>query len=348
MVKVEARTRITLFVIFGVSLVFGLLFGRQAYISKDLPRELYIQKKLRVLTYSTFASGAGPGDQIIAEFQKTCNCKVEVQTAGDAGLLLERLRLAKDNLPYDVVIGLDQNFLERARQKIQWRELAVARDNWVPEIAALPVDPVFIPFDWSPLTFIYRGNQAEAPPKQLQDLLEPRFKNKLALQEPRSSSPGMQFFSWILSLDGQNSGDFLRALKPNVASLSPSWAFSYGVFKNSQADYVFSYITSLAFHWGIEQDRNYQAVQMPEGHPLQIEFAAVPANCRECELAEAFVKGLVEPEAQKVIMQKNFMFPVLQGLVEGTIYAELPRLKVRTTPTPSAKDLSDWDNVFKH
>lgn len=141
--------------------------------------------------------------------------------------------------------------------------------------------------------------------------------------------------------------EFLTALKANVASISPSWAFSYGLFKKKQAQLVFSYLTSLAFHWGIEHDRSYQVVSFPEGHPVQIEYVGVPANCRECELAEEFVRVLLRPAAQGTIMQKNFMFPVVKGLDASTIFAELPHLKTRVEANLESKDFSDWDKAFK-
>jgi len=340
------RNRLVLFVILGVSLVFGLLFARQMYLSKDLPRAEFRQKTLRVLTYSTFAGAVGPGGPLVAAFKKHCNCDVKMETAGDAGLLLERLRLAEESYPYDVVIGLDQNLLTAAREKAQWREIQVDRNGWAPEIAALPTDKQFIPFDWSPMTFVYRVG-GTPPPKSFAEIREPRFQNKFALQEPHASSPGLQFLSWVTGLQGDGTEDFLRSFKANVTSVSPSWAFSYGLFKKQQAEFVFSYLTSLAFHWGLEKDRAYQVVSFPEGHPVQVEYAAVPASCRECELAERFVQELLQPDAQKTIMEKNFMFPVLSGLTQNTVYAELPRLKVRAAAAPTGNDLNVWDKVFK-
>src|SRR5262249_9986280 len=153
-------------------------------------------------------------------------------------------------------------------------------------------DP-FVPFDWAPMTFIYR--EGTEVPLTFAELTNPKFKGMLALQDPRASSPGLQFYSWVKLIKDADTVKFLKALEPNVQSVSPSWSFAYGLFKKEQAQFVFSYVTSLAFHWGTEKDKRYQAVIFPEGHPTQVEFAAVPDSCRECDLAKEFVLSLLSP-----------------------------------------------------
>ncbi len=339
------RSRLAIFLVLGVSLVFGLLFARQMWLSRNLSREQFTDKKLRVLTYSTFVGAAGPGAEILNRFQKEHKCKIEVVTSDDAGLLLERLKLAQVSVPFDVVIGLDQFMLEAARAKSQWLEVPLERSTWRVE-AQVQDDLAFTPFDWSPMAFVYRQGPLSAP-KSFDDLLDPRFLDKIALQDPRASSPGLQFYNWVESVKGTGSGEFLARLKPNVQSVSPSWALAYGLFQKEQAQLVFSYVTSLAFHWGVDQDRTFQIAVFPEGHPVQVEYAAVPADCRECDLARALVATLVQPEAQLVIMQKNFMFPILSEIEKGTVFAELPRVQTLSNPARRSRDLSDWDKVFQ-
>lgn len=338
------RSRLSLFLILGVALVFGLLFGRQAYLSKDLPRQKFELKKIRILTYSTFVGSAGPGFELIHSFKSQCDCDVEVVTAGDAGLLLERLKLAQANLPFDVVIGVDQMLLAQAEEQFQWREMFFGNSGRHPVLSEY-TSKHFVPYDWSPMTFVFRRGNFPVPEK-FDDLLKPEFKKQFAIQDPRSSSPGLQFYNWVKAVKGADTAEFLAKFKENVQSISPSWSFSYGLFKKEQVKFVFSYLTSLAFHWGLENNRDYRVVSLAEGHPVQVEYVGIPAQCRECDLAEAFVKHMMQPESQKLIMEKNFMLPVIKGLEEGTIFGELPKLK--TIQIGTGKDLGDWDKVFKH
>jgi thiamine transport system substrate-binding protein len=332
------RARLTVFLILGVSAVFGLLVARQFILSRNIDHEAFAEKKLRLLTYATFVSQQGPGPTLIGEFEKQCGCKVEVTAVRDAGLLLERMKMGR----FDVVIGLDQLMLDDARKESAWQSLEIENVEWA-EPAGAFADSEFVPFDWSPMAFVYQSD-GKPLPDHFDDLLKPEFKNQFALQDPRASSPGLQFVNWVLALKSDKAVDFFQAFEANVHSVSPSWSFAYGLFKKGQARFVFSYLTSLAYHWATENDRSYKVVSFPEGHPVQVEFAAVPQNCRQCELGAEFVQHMVQPASQRAIMEKNFMLPALKGVEKGTIFAELPELKV--LHSGKAKDLSAWDKVF--
>ena len=342
------RNRLTVFIILGVSLVFGLLFAREMLIGNKLPRAGMTERKLRILTYGSFVGPMGPGAEIFNRFKKENNCDIEVVSVGDAGLLLERLKLAPASMPFDIVIGLDQYLLAEAAAQAQWKNLVIPDVvNLRPEAVAFGTSP-FIPYDWSPLGFVFRQGEIE-PPREFKDLLNEKYKGKIALQDPRSSSPGLQFLNWVRDVQGADAADFLRKFKANVQSVSPSWSFSYGLFMKNQASLVFTYLTSLTYHWETEKDPRFQIAVFKEGHPVQVEYAAVTANCRDCALAEKLVLSFLEPENQKIIMKKNFMFPVVKGVEAGEeVFSKLPHLKTRSTSNSMGKDLSDWDKVFQH
>lgn len=336
------RTRLIVFLILGVGALASLLFMRELLRNRDFDRSGFVEKKLRILTYATFVSANGPGGDLIQRFQEFCQCKVDVTSVAEAGLLLERLQISSGGTPFDLVIGLDQNMLEQAK-KFAWREMDAGEIQFRPEIAEYAKGGEFLPYDWSPLTFVYRKSN-EPIPQKLSDLTDPKFKKQFLLQDPRASSPGLQFYNWIKAEKGVETSAFLRALKPNVHSISPSWAFAYGQFQKKQGRFVFSYLTSLAFHWGMEKDRDFDVLRFPEGHPVQVEYAAIPAECRLCERAVQFTELMLTSEGQSTIMNKNFMLPVIEGIENGTVYAELPKLK--TIRAITGEDLKDWDQTF--
>jgi thiamine transport system substrate-binding protein len=279
---------------------------------------------------------------LVENFKKQCQCVVEVSNAGDAGLLVERLELShKDQ--FDLVIGLDQVALADAEKKIQWREILFPQMIFATEVAP-HLTSHFVPYDWAPMTFIYRKDDVK-PPTSLNDLLSDEYRSKIAIQDPRSSTPGFDFFQWVRAVEKDHAADYLEKLKPNIQSISPSWSFSYGLFKKGLAKLVFSYVTSLVYHWDVEADHHYQAASFPEGHPYQVEFAAIPAGCTECGLAEQFLKTMMSKEGQKLIAQKNFMLPAVSGVELSPSYSQLPKLKLIETPTD--KDLSVWARVFR-
>ena len=53
-------------------------------------------------------------EKVLAEFESQYNTKVEFILAGDAGSVLNRVILSKDNPIADVIYGVDNTFLSRA------------------------------------------------------------------------------------------------------------------------------------------------------------------------------------------------------------------------------------------
>lgn len=277
---------------------------------------------LKVLTYSSFANSWGPGPEIAKRFEEETKVKVEFQDAGDAGLILKKMAL----LPTDVVIGLDQLMLPQAREEQKWRDIAIK----LPEgRSAVWQEREFVPFDWGAMTFVYREGEIN-PPQSLQDLLDPRFAKSLSLQDPRTSTPGLQFFFWVLEEFGEEGGfSFLQQLKPNIRSVSSNWSSAYGLFTKREAKLAFSYLTSPLYHALEEKDSSYQASVFPGGHPVQVEYVGVPEICQNCGGASLFVEFLLRVDIQKIIMQKNFMFPANSAALEGTPFQNLPAFEVK-------------------
>ena len=101
---------------------------------------------------------------------------------------------------------------------------------------------------------------------------------------------------------------------------------AYGLFTKKQTNIAFSYLTSLAYHWIEEKSKEFQVMRFELGHPYQIEFAGVVADSPRIQVALQFLKFLHSPQVQKLIMTKNYMFPVIQDIENQTAFAELPRL----------------------
>lgn len=339
---VNSRNRIVVFLLGGSSLLVAVLFGRSVLLSRDMPTRA-VGHGLRILTYSTFVDSSGPGPQLIAQFKRVCNCDVEVASATDAGLLLERLRLSRKANPFDLVIGLDQLTIGEAEKTFGWSSLQFVAPNWRSEIRS-HVTEHFAAIDWAPMTFIYRRGEVR-PPESLQDLTRADLRNAIALQDPRSSTPGLIFLNWVVGAKGIDAREFLESLKPNIASVSPSWSMSYGLFKSDRAKLVFSYLTSLVFHWQVESDRRFQAAVFAGGHPFQVEYAGIPDFCHECALAQEFLKLLLSQNAQQQIAERNFMYPAIADVTLPPVFGELP--KVKLIEVPSDKDAHIWVDVFR-
>ncbi len=303
--------------IVAVLLGFFIHFSRKSETDSQNEPEKSVAKSesktLRVLAYSSFISSWGPGPTLVRMFEHEYSrshpgqaVKVELLQAEDAGLLLAKMKI----LSSDVVIGFDQFSRPLAKKATRWKKHLVNEPRYS--------DEEFLAFDWAPIGFVYREGEID-PPKSLADLLHPRFKGKIALQDPRSSSPGFQFLSWVASeMPGDKSVDYLRKLKASVHSVSGSWSQSYGMFTRGLATLVLSYATSPLYHRFSEKDDRYRFAVFQSPHPVQVEFVAIPETCEQCELALSFLKFLNGPPAQAVIMNKNWMLPVNEVAARGT------------------------------
>jgi thiamine transport system substrate-binding protein len=275
---------------------------------------------LRLLAYSSFLTAWGPGPELIKNFELVSGAKVEIYQAEDAGVMLQKVEIVEP----DIVIGFDQLLIRQARAKMRW---------YIPEVKIqfeqVEPDGEFIPFDWAPLAFVLRRDGIK-PPGDLNDLLDMRFQSAIAIQDPRTSSPGLQLLFWIMDEYGVDGGfEFLQKLKPNLQSVSPSWSTAYGMFSKKQAQMVFSYFTSPLYHLVEENNSNYISAEFVTGHPIQVEYIGIPALARNKALAEKFIRFSAELESQKIIMRKNFMLPIFAAAAQKTDWAKLPAVKIR-------------------
>lgn len=284
------------------------------------------KQKLYIYSYSSFINQWGAGAAIKKEFEKICNCSVLWIRAGDSRMLLRRMQLLKKDT-IDLVIGLDQFSMLEAKNLFKWRAIKL-KNHWVKPITKMInnnnlVGSYFIPYDWSPMGFIYKKD-LKIPPKSFSDLLKPRFQYKIALQNPVTSSPGLQF---LMAVNNHfpKPKRFFTKLRKNVKQISNSWSKSYTLFKAGHKNLVFSYLSSLAYHAIEENNFNYKMAIFKKPHPYQVEMMAIPNFCTNCLLAKKMVKFILSPKIQKIIMYKNFMFPVIKTVSRGSVFAQLPQ-----------------------
>lgn len=309
------------FIFFLVAVFLGLFLAilnktdQSGVLSTSVPT-------VRIFGYASFTGRWGPGPLLKEQFEKTCKCKVEFIEGSDSGILLQRLKIEGESLGADVVIGLDQFDLSKALSEQTWRKLNVGDINVYDSVKPALTNGFFIPYDWGALTFVARRDEIPNLPQSLEDLLSPELAKKIALEDPRTSSPGMQFLHWVLRNKGESEGfKFIQKMTGQVHSYSPTWSTAYGLFTSKQTKLVYSYVTSPLYHEIEEKKKDYVALKFSEALPVQFEFVGIPEFCRHCDLAEKFVNLMLSPEGQKLIMEKNYMFPVMKGVADNTPFA---------------------------
>jgi len=286
---------------------------------------------LNVYTYDSFASSYGPGPKIKANFEKICGCVLNWVTADSSGGVLARVQLEGATTQADVVLGLDLNLMERARQTGLLAESGV--DTGVVNLPGGWRDPVFVPFDHGYFAFVYDANRLANPPQSLQEVVD-NPKLRVIYQDPRTSTPGLGLLLWMKAVYGDQAAEAWAKLATHTVTVTKSWYEGYSLFLKGEADVVLSYTTSPAYHVVAEGKTNYRAALAREGYYPQVEVAAMLKNAPNRALAQRFMRFVLEPGFQGEVATGNWMFPVVdQAQPLPAVFAELPQpTRVLTLP----------------
>ncbi|MCB0351076.1 MAG: hypothetical protein KDD38_07820, partial [Bdellovibrionales bacterium] len=217
-------------IIFSLSALTIIVFAIamvKSFINLKSSRETRVKAaNVIVYTHSSFMDAYGSGAELKAEFEKSCDCTIEYVDVGGAASAIERIKLDPERR-VDVILGLDHLLLGRAAQHIKVQEIVPPDINWVKAIRPY-VYSRFMPYDWSPMGFIYRKSETQ-PAKNWKEAFQSLPKNSMSVQDPSMSAPGLEFLYWLYATQE----DFAAALKkvsPIIHTYSPSWSASYGLF----------------------------------------------------------------------------------------------------------------------
>ncbi len=164
------------------------------------------------------------------------------------------------------------------------------------------------PYDYGHFAVIYDSQTVKNPPDSLKALVEGDPAQKIVLQDPRSSTPGLGFLIWMKAVYGDKAAEAWTELNRRVLTVTPGWSEAYGLFTKGEADMVLSYSTSPAYHLIAEQSDRYKAALFAEGHPLQIEVAGMTRTA-DADLARRFLAFMISPAFQDIIPETNWMMP---------------------------------------
>ncbi|MBB3964320.1 thiamine transport system substrate-binding protein [Rhizobium metallidurans] len=265
-------------------------------------------KTLTIYTYESFTSEWGPGPKVKAAFEKTCGCSVNFVSVADGVALLSRLKLEGSGTKADLVLGLDTNLITEAKATGLFDASGV--DTGALTVPGGFKDDVFVPYDYGHFAVIYDTQTIKTPPTSLKELVDGDPAQKIVIEDPRTSTPGLGLLLWVKSVYGDQAPEAWAKLKKRVLTVTPGWSEAYGLFTKGEAPMVLSYTTSPAYHMVSENTDRYQAASFSEGHYIQIEVAGLLKNAPDKALARDFLKFMITPGFQDTIPTNNWMMPV--------------------------------------
>lgn len=280
---------------------------------------------LRIYTYDGFAAEWGPGPALKAGFEAICGgCIIEWIAADSSIGTLRRVQLEGDTSEADIIVGLDTAIAGEARATGLFAEHGLDLSGLT--LPGAWTDTQFVPFDYAHFSFVYDADTVATPPKSFEELIALPEDFKIAIQDPRSATPGLGLVLWIAAAYGDRAPEIWAGLKPHILTVTREWSESYSLFLEGEADMALSYSSSPAYHIIADKDDTIHAALFAEGHLAQTEVAGILKSSDKQELARKFLAYLTSVEGQKIIPTTNWMFPVTDlGADLDPTYATLPQ-----------------------
>ncbi len=303
--------------------------------------------ELTIYTYDSFVSDWGPGPAVEKAFEATCECDLKLIAAGDGAALLSRIQLEGARTQADIVLGLDTNITERAKNSGLFAPFGFKAHSL--DVPIEWTDEIFLPYDWGYFAFVYDNTKLLTVPDSFEALIAAPDNLKIVIQDPRSSTPGLGLLLWVKTAYGDRAPEIWEKLSPKILTVTKGWSEAYGMFTEGEADMVLSYTTSPAYHIIAEGDLTKSAASFKEGHYMQIEVAGKLKSSDQPELADEFLKFMTSPAFQTIIPTTNWMYPAVfpqSGLPQGFEELITPVDSLIVAPEDSEKTreaaLAEW------
>ena len=281
-------------------------------------------RELVVMTHDSFDIST----QVIADFEGQHNVKVTFLKSGDAGEVLNRSILSKDNPLADVLYGIDNTFLSRALENDLFEPHKSSVLSSISPDLIMDDTHRLLPVDWGDVCLNYDKVWFEEkdldPPDSLRDLTAPEYKGLTVVENPATSSPGLAFLLATISQFGPDGyRAYWRALRENDVSVENGWSEAYyGQFtaaSDGDRPIVVSYATSPAaevyYSEGKHETPPTGAVIAPGTCFRQVEFVGVLKGTKERKLARAFVDWMLSTTFQQDIPLHMWVYPANQEAI---------------------------------
>lgn len=320
--------------------ILTLIFPLFAQGSQEKPSELV------VYAYDAFCGDWGPGPALVEEFEKQSGIKVNLVSAGDAVEMMTKVISEKENPWADVVIGITDDMAQKVYDAKLLEPYKSAMLETIPAFLQFDAQHRLLPFDYGNFAFVVDTERMseEERPASLASLTESKYKGKVILIDPRTSSVGLGLLLWTIEAFGEdNYLAWWKSMKDNALTITDGWSSAYGLFTEGEAPLVLSYTTSPVYHVTYENTTRYQTLLFSEGHSTTIEGVGLLASSKKKAEAKQFIDFLLS-DAQLGIALANSMYPVNATieLPDAFNWAPKPEKSLSMSSEILAKNLDRW------
>lgn len=273
-------------------------------------------EELTVYTYDAFTGSNSFGEYLEKTFFKKTGKKIRLINFGTAGEALNQIILEGKSSRADILLGIDEVLFNKGKLKGLF-------EGWEPNLFSnlepfliKPGETLFLPVDYGYLAFVYDKTRTQVSDKPvLKNFhLSLQNKQKVVLQDPRTSSLGIEFLIWTKLASGNLFKNFWQSLEPHILTISPGWTGAYELFLRKQADFVLSYTTSTAYHRIKEKKNNIVPLFFEGGHFRQVEGIVKLKKGLNKKLAHQFAQFVLGKEAQEQLPFFQWMYPARKNM----------------------------------
>ena len=180
------------------------------------------------MTHDSFAVSKA----VLRAFTRASGVHVKVLPAGDAGAALNQAILTKDAPLGDVFFGVDNTFLTRALNAGIFEPYSSPELADVPAEFQLDATHAVTPVDHGDVCINddlrWFKDHHVAPPTTLEDLIKPRYKGLLVVENPATSSPGLAFLLATVAHFGEKGWrNYWDKLRANDVQVVAGWEQAY-------------------------------------------------------------------------------------------------------------------------
>ena len=313
----------------------GVLEDDKEVICEVLPAGHEDDGKLRIISYDVLALS----DSMVEQFTNETGYEVEFIKEDDAGGILDQMMLTKNAQQADLMIGLDNTYLQTAIENCLLQETGFTSNDNYQNISSSALEPysgpLAIPFDQGPVCLNYDEDFVDednvTAPTSLWDLTSEAWKGKAAFPSPVTSSPGRSFMVATIDYfendedDTTNAFDWWRAMAQNDAIFTSGWTEAYEThYTGGYGEYTTGHIgdahitVSYCQSPGVEAyyAENYThstSLVLPKATIQQVEYTGIINGAANVPAAELFIEYLLSPEINAQMPENNLMYPVLEG-----------------------------------
>ncbi len=316
-----------------------------------------------LVAYDSFPTTDSPLITALDEFSASTGIKVRVVTAGDAGTMLTKARLTAGNPEGDVMWGIDSTQLSAALddnvfskyEPNGWHAVATDLTALVPGHELTPVDygDVCINYDKG-----WFASHDIDPPGNLDDLIDPRYKDLLVVENPSASSPGLAFLMASIAKFGSDGWQaYWKALRGNGVEVVDGWEsayyeeFSGAAGSTGKRPLVVSYGSSPPAEVIFADPPRSDAPTAVIASTCfrQVEFAGVLRGTKHQDEARKLVDFLISERFQKELPLTQFVYPARTGIKlpdEFTKFTVVPSTTLSLDAATIAANRQKWQDEW--